>query len=250
MGQLDNRIALVTGGSSGIGLATARCFVDEGALVYLTGRREAELNAAAESIGERAVAVPGDVADLASLDALFATIRERSGRLDVVFANAGGGGLAPLARTTEKDFDRAFDINVKGVLFTVQKALPLLPDGASVILNCSTNAGRGVRNMGVYNATKAAVRSLARTWAAELASRGIRVNAVSPGPIETPAVDSLAGDEPRAQRKFRDGLVESIPMRRIGRADEVAAMLLFLATDQSSFTTGSELFVDGGVNQI
>jgi NAD(P)-dependent dehydrogenase (short-subunit alcohol dehydrogenase family) len=249
MGQLEEKVALVTGGSTGIGLAVARRFAAEGATVYLTGRRKIELDAAVETVGGRAVGVQSDVADLDDLDHLFAMIKERSGRLDVVVANAGTAEIARLGEITEEQYDRTFDVNVKGTLFTVQKALPLLPEGASVIVLSSTNASMGVEGMSVYSATKAADRNLARTWAAELADRGIRVNAISPGPIETPGIRGLgaqAGDGPDTV----DAILAGIPLGRIGRADEVAAAAVFLASDESSFTTGAEIFVDGGLVQV
>ncbi|MER8073468.1 SDR family oxidoreductase [Streptomyces sp. NPDC094034] len=250
MGQLENKVALVTGGSKGIGFAIARRFAAEGATVYLTGRRKPDLDAAVEAIGERAVGVQSDVSDLHDLDTLFETIETRSGRLDIVAANAGGGELARLGKITEEQYTTTFDINVKGLIFTVQKALPLLPNGASVLVLSSTNASLGIEAMSVYSATKAAIRNLARTWAAELADRGIRVNAISPGPIETPGIDGLAGDSPQARQKFRDSFTAQVPLGRMGSPDEVAAMAVFLASDQSSFTTGAELFVDGGLAQI
>ncbi|MER5917495.1 SDR family oxidoreductase [Streptomyces sp. NPDC001982] len=249
MGLLDEKVTLVTGGSTGIGLAIARRFADEGATVYITGRRKAELDAAVETVGERAIGVQSDVSHLDDLDRLFATIEELSGRLDVVVANAGVAELARLGEITEEQFDKTFGVNVKGTLFTVQRALPLLPDGASVIVLSSINASKGFEAMGVYSATKAADRNLARTWAAELAPRGIRVNAISPGPIETPGIRGL-GNPAQGEQQLADTLTTMIPLGRMGSADEVAAAAVFLASDQSSFTTGAELFVDGGLAQI
>ncbi|MFD7584822.1 SDR family NAD(P)-dependent oxidoreductase [Kitasatospora sp. NPDC059811] len=245
MGQLDNKTALVTGASTGIGLAIARRFAAEGATVYLTGRREAELAAAVEQVGSRGIGVRGDVSKLDDLDRLFAEITERSGRLDIVVANAGLGDFGLLGEITEEEYDHTTSVNLKGTVFTVQKALPLLSAGASVILLSSSAALRGVPGLGVYAATKAAIRSLARTWATELAGRGIRVNALTPGPVATPGADELRAAYPQV-----DQAVATTPLGRIGRPEEVAATALYLAGDQSSFTTGAELFVDGGVTQL
>ena len=245
--KLKGKIALVTGGTTGIGLATAKRFVAEGAYVFISGRRQPELDAAVTAIGADAVTgVRSDVSKLADLDRLFATIKETKGALDVVFANAGGGTFAPLGAITEEDFDSTFATNVKGTLFTVQKSLPLLRDGGSVILTGSTAGSTGTASFGVYSATKAAIRSFARTWVLDLKERKIRVNVVSPGPIDTPGLNGLApnADEAKGLLAYMASLV---PLGRVGHVDEVAAAASFLASEDSSFINGAELFVDGGV---
>ena len=249
MGKLDGKTALVTGGNSGIGLATAKAFVNEGAYVFITGRRELELAAAIKEIGRNVTGVPGDVANLGDLDRLFARIEQEKGRLDIVFANAGIARYGRLGEISEELYDAIFDINVKGLLFTVQKALPLLPDGASIILNASIVASKGFSSNSVYSATKAAIRSFARTWTTDLKDRRIRVNAVSPGTIDTPGLsDLLASSETGEQRKKM--IASSVPLGRFGRPDEIARAVVFLASDDSSYITGTELFVDGGIAQV
>ncbi len=249
-GKLEGKIALVTGGSSGIGLATAQLFVKEGAHVYITGRRQAELDKAVKSIGARHVtAVRGDASNLGDLDRLFAQIKQEKGRLDVVFANAGGGSFAPLGAITEELYDQTFNTNVKGVLFTVQKALPLIPDGGSIILNASIVSIKGMPAFSVYSATKAAVRSFARSWTTDLKDRKIRVNVVSPGPIDTPIIDGLVETEEQRQG-IRTQLASMVPLGRMGRPDEIGKAALFLASDDASYVAGVELFVDGGSAQV
>jgi NAD(P)-dependent dehydrogenase (short-subunit alcohol dehydrogenase family) len=249
MGKLEGKIALVTGGNGGIGLATAKQFVGEGAYVFITGRREPELDAAVREIRKNVTAVQGDVSKLSDLDRLFAQIKREQGRLDILFANAGVARYAPLGSITEEFYDSIFDINVKGVLFTVQKALPLMPDGASIILNASIAGSKGLATYNVYSATKAAVRSFARTWTTDLKDRRIRVNAVSPGSIDTPAArDLLASSEVGEKRKKM--IADSVPLGRFGTPDEVAKAVVFLASDDSSYITGTELFVDGGFAQV
>ncbi len=243
MGKLDGKVAVVTGGTSGIGLATARRFAAEGAHVFITGRRKPELDAAVKAIGSRATGVQGDVSNLADLDRLYAVVKEQKGRVDVLFANAGGGEFAPLGAITEEHFDKTFNNNVKGLLFTVQKALPLLPEGASIILNASITSSKGTPAFSVYSATKAAIRSFARSFTVDLKDRKIRVNAISPGPIDTPGLDGLGDD-------LKKGLAAAVPMGRLGSPDEIAKAVVFLASDDSSYVTGIELFVDGGMAQI
>jgi NAD(P)-dependent dehydrogenase (short-subunit alcohol dehydrogenase family) len=249
MGKLEGKIALITGGNGGIGLATAKRFVNEGAYVFITGRRDPELAAAVEEIGRNVTGVRGDVSNLGDLDRLFAQIKREKGKLDIVFANAGVAKYASFGEITEELYDAIFDINVRGLLFTVQKALPLLPDGASIILNASIVASKGFSANSVYSATKAAVRSFARTWTTDLKDRHIRVNAVSPGTIDTPGLsDLLASSEIGEQRKTM--ISNSVPLGRFGTADEIAKAVVFLASDDSSYVTGTELFVDGGIAQV
>ncbi len=249
MGMLDGKIALVTGGTSGIGLATATEFVREGAYVFITGRREAELAAAAAAIGQNVAAVQGDVSKMADLDRLFARIEREKGRLDIVFANAGVARYGAFGAITEELFDSIFDVNVKGLLFTVQKALPLMPDGSSIILNASIVASKGLPSNSVYSATKAAVRSFARTWTTDLKSRRIRVNAVSPGSIDTPGLSDLLASSAAGQERVKM-IANSVPLGRFGRPDEIAKAVAFLASDRSSYVAGAELFVDGGFAQV
>jgi NAD(P)-dependent dehydrogenase (short-subunit alcohol dehydrogenase family) len=249
MGKLEGRVALITGGNSGIGLATAKRFVDEGAYVFITGRRDAELAAAVKEIGRNVTAVQGDVSNLGDLDRLFAHIEREKGRLDVVFANAGVATYAPFGKVTEEHYDSIFDINVKGLLFTVQMALPLMPDGASIILNASIVASKGLPANSVYSATKAAVRSFARTWTTDLKDRRIRVNAVSPGPIDTPGLSDLMASSGAGEQRMKM-MSNSVPLGRLGTPDEIAKAVVFLASEDSSYITGIELFVDGGMAQV
>jgi NAD(P)-dependent dehydrogenase (short-subunit alcohol dehydrogenase family) len=249
MGKLDGKIALVTGANSGIGLATAKRFVDEGAYVFITGRRDAELAVAAREIGKNVAGVPGDVSNLGDLDRLFARIKQDKGRLDVLFANAGIATLAPFGTITEEFYESIFNVNVKGLLFTVQKALPLMPEGASIILNASIVGSKGLPANSVYSATKAAVRSFARTWTTDLKSRRIRVNALSPGSIDTPGLSQLLGSSEEGRQRLKM-ISNSIPMGRLGIPDEIAKAVVFLASEDSSYITGIELFVDGGFAQV
>lgn len=248
--KLEGKITLITGGTSGLGLATARRFVAEGARVVLTGRRQAELERATAELGGNAVGVRGDVSNLADLDRLIAAIYERFGRLDVLFANAGGGGLQPLGEVTEENFDKYFGINVKGTLFTVQKALPLMAAGGSVVLNGSMASIKGMPGFGVYAATKAALRSFARTWAVDLKGRNIRVNVISPGTVVTPAYKSELGMTDEQLEGFVAHVSATAPLGRPGTPDEIAKAVVFLASDDSSYVTGADLFVDGGAAQI
>jgi len=248
-GKLEGKVALITGGNSGIGLATAKQFVNEGAYAFITGRREAELAAAKKQIGKNVTAIQGDVSNLDDLDRLFVQIKKEKGKIDIVFANAGVARYAPLGTITEDFFDSIFDINVKGVLFTVQKSLSLLRDGGSIILNASIVATKGLSSNSVYSATKAAVRSFARTWTTDLKDRRIRVNAISPGPIDTPGLSELlASSETGEQRKKM--ISTTVPLGRFGRPEEIAKAVVFLASDDASYITGIELFVDGGFAQV
>jgi len=249
MGKLVGKIALITGGNGGIGLATAKRFVSEGAYVFITGRRKAELDAAAKEIARNVTIVQGDVSKLDDLDRLFAQIKQEKGRLDIVFANAGVAKYAPFGKVTEELYDSIFNINVKGLLFTVQKALPLLPDGASIILNASIVGSKGLAANSVYSATKAAVRSFARTWTTDLKDRRIRVNAVSPGSIDTPGLNDLLASSETGQQRLKM-ISNNVPLGRLGTPDEIANAVLFLASDESSYVTGTELFVDGGFAQV
>lgn len=247
--RFNEKVVIVTGGTSGIGLATAQAFAAEGASVFITGRRQETLDQAVTAIGGRATGVRGDMANLADIDRLYDEVRRKHSHIDVIFANAGGGDFAPLGAITEDQYQRTFDTNVKGVLFTVQKALPLLRDGASVILTSSTTSISGTPAFSVYSATKAAVRNFARNWMLDLKDRRIRVNAVSPGVTDTAGIDELLGGGEQAAGA-KQGLSTLIPLGRIGRPDEIARAVLFLASDDASFINGIELFVDGGLAQI
>jgi NAD(P)-dependent dehydrogenase (short-subunit alcohol dehydrogenase family) len=246
--RLEGKVALITGGNSGIGLATAKQFVNEGAYVYISGRRDTEL-AAVKEIGENVTGIQGDVSNLGDLDRLFAQIKRQSGKLDIVFANAGVARYAALGAISEEFFDAIFDTNVNGVLFTVQKALPLLPDGASIILNASIVGSKGLATNSVYSATRAAVRSFARTWTTDLKDRRIRVNAVSPGSIDTPGARDLLASSQVGEKRNKM-IADNVPLGRFGTPDETAKAVVFLASDDSSYITGTELFVDGGFAQV
>ena len=249
MGKLDGRVALVTGGNSGIGLATAQEFAAEGAYVFITGRREAELAAAVKEIGRNVTGIRADVSNCGDLDQLFSRIKNEKGKLDIVFANAGVAKYAALGHITEELYDSIFDVNVKGVLFTVQKALPLIPEGGSIILNASIVGSKGLPANSVYSATKAAVRSFARTWTTDLKDRHIRVNVVSPGSTDTPGLSELFGSSEVGQQRLK--MISSlVPLGRLAKPKEIARAVVFLASDDSSYITGTELFVDGGFAQV
>jgi len=250
MGRLKDKIAIVTGGNGGIGLATAKRFVAEGAFVYLTGRRQSELDKAVAEVGQNARAVQGDVTQIADLDRLFDQVRQEKGRVDVLFANAGRADLGLLEEVSENDYEGLFSLNVKSVLFTVQKALPLLTSGSSIVLNGSMLTVKGVPTLGLTAASKAAVRSLARTWATELKGRNIRVNVVSPGTVITPGYENhlkLSGEQIEG---IKEHAAEITPLGRDGSSDEIAKAVTFLASDDSSYVNGAELFVDGGLAQV
>ena len=248
-GKLDGKVAVITGGNSGIGLATARRFVAEGAYVFITGRRQAELDSAVKAIGKNVTDVQGDVSNLADLDTLYDIVKRTTEHIDILFANAGVARYAPLDTITADFYDSIFNINVKGLLFTVQKALPLMPDDSSIILNASIVASKGFAANSVYSATKAAVRSFARTWTTDLKDRRIRVNAVSPGSTDTPGLNDLLASAEVGQQRSKM-ISNSVPLGRLGTPDEIAKAVLFLASDDSSYVTGTELFVDGGFAQI
>ncbi len=244
MDRLNGKTAIVTGGGSGIGLASAKRFIDEGAFVYIFGRRQAALDAALVELGDNARAISGSVSDMADLDRLFETVRTERGSLDILFANAGTGELVPLGEITPEHFDRTFDVNVKGLVFTVQKALPLMRAGGSIILTGSSTSVMGTPRFSVYSATKAAIRNFARSWALDLRGTGIRINVLSPGPTKTELALEVVGEDAMAE------MGAGTPIGRVGEPAEIAAAAAFLASVDSSFMTGSEMFVDGGVAQI
>lgn len=248
--RLSGKVAVITGGSTGIGLATARLFAAEGARVYITGRRQDALDRAVAEIGGGSTGIRADSASLADLDRLYGQVKTEAGRIDILFANAGGGGLLPLGQITEEQVDDTFGRNVKGVIFTVQKALPLMAAGGSIILTGSTAGSGGTAAFSIYSASKAAVRNLARSWILDLKGTGIRVNVLSPGPVRTPGLVGLAGEEALLQQELLDNFAALVPLGRVGEADEIAHAALFLASDDSSFVNGSELFADGGIAQV
>ena len=250
MNRLQNKIAIITGGSKGMGLATAEQFVAEGAYVYITGRRRPELDAAATKIGKNVTAIQGDASDLAHLDRLYRKIAEEKGRVDIVFANAGiGNQMAALGSITEEQFDRTFNLNVRGLIFTVQKALPLMHEGGSIILNASSASIKGIGSLSVYAASKAAVRSLARSWTADLKGSKIRVNTLSPGYTETSIFETLEWTKEQFE-SVKSNITTTIPLGRWAQPEEIARAAVFLASDESSYVAGIELFVDGGAVQI
>ena len=249
MGKLEGKVALVTGGNSGIGFATAQEFVGEGAYVFVTGRREKELAAAVKEIGRNVSGIRADVSHAEDLDRLFSQIKSEKGKLDVVFANAGTAKYAPLGQISEELYQSIFDVNVKGVLFTVQKALPLIPEGGSIILNASVVGSKGLPANSVYSATKAAVRSFARTWTTDLKDRHIRVNVVSPGSTDTEGLRELLSSSAVGEQRLKM-INASVPLGRLAKPKEIARAVVFLASDDSSYITGTELFVDGGFAQV
>ena len=248
--KLAGKVAVITGGTSGIGLATAKRFVDEGAYVFITGRRRSELDSAVNEIGREVTAIQSDVAIPSDLDKLYAQVKEKKGTLDIVFANAGTGEFAPLGQITEEHFDKQFNVNVRGLLFSVQKALPLMKSGGSIVLNASIVSSTGSPAFSVYSATKSAVRSFARTWCVDLKDRRIRVNAISPGVVPTPGYNNSLGLTPEQVDQLVQSSIGNIPLGRPGTTDEIAKAALFLASDDSSYVNGIELFVDGGLAQI
>ncbi len=248
-GKLTGKVAVVTGGSTGIGLATAQKFVAEGAYVFISGRRQNELDKAVKLIGTNVTAVQGDVAKLEDLDRLYDTVKREKGHLDIVVANAGIGELVPTADATPEHFDKTYNVNVRGLFFTVQKAINLLRNGGAIVLVASNAQYAGIPGFAVYSSTKAAVRSFARTWAAEFKDRGIRVNTLSPGPIDTPIFETIIPD-PKAAAAAKQQFASQVPLGRIGRPEEMAKAILFLASDDSSYTTGTDLVADGGMSQI
>ncbi|CAM4471578.1 SDR family NAD(P)-dependent oxidoreductase [Paenibacillus xylanexedens] len=248
MGNFNGKVVVVTGGTSGIGLATAQRFVEEGAYVFITGRRQNELDTAVKLIGERVTGVQGDISNLNDLDKLFETVRQEKGHLDILFANAGLGSILPLGHITEEQYQITFNVNVKGTLFTIQKALPLFPDQTgSIILTGSTASTIGDAGFSVYGGTKAALRQMARNWVMDLKGTGIRINVLSPGMIHTPAYDDLFGE---ALDQVLESAKDTVPLSRLGKAEEIASAVMFLASEESSYVNGIELFVDGGMAQI
>lgn len=249
MERVSNKIALITGGNSGIGFASAKALVENGAQVVITGRDQSKLNDAKAELGEKCLAIRSDVANLEDIDNLFLEIKNKFGYLDILFANAGVADVLGLSEATESHFDRLIDVNVKGLFFTVQKSLPLLRDGASIILNASIAKDKGFEGMSVYSATKAAVRSFTRTWTSELKDRSIRVNSISPGPIETPIYDRMGLPE-EAKTDFASSIASLVPMGRFGRAEDIGNAVVFLGSDDSIYITGTDLVIDGGLSQV